>query len=92
MPVFSGYVCIHCNWLDSYYFNVGAMKLYDFYLRYWRVYAGWFPIQLCMVCAKPYWGGFPQWEKQNGKWEYVWEASYKEYCSQECCEEDLDWM
>lgn len=41
----------------------------------WRRYLGWFPLQPCMGCWKWYWGGLP--------WA-GWEASAKEYCSQEC--------
>lgn len=61
-------------------------KLWWFYLKYWRRYAGWFPIQLCMICGKPYWGGLPR-----PRWLFgsrCWEAAWMDYCSQECCDED----
>ena len=48
---------------------------------YWRRYFGWVPIQFCMVCHRPYWGGFPT---------FTWQPWYQEYCSKECANEDLD--
>ena len=78
--------------------------------RYWyRRYCGWFPIQLCMVCGKAYWGGFPRWWiVKTFRWEdardnkfptmlkavffhkvgMTWQASWMDYCSQKCCDED----
>lgn len=30
-------------------------------LHYWyRRLFGWLPVQFCMVCGKPYWGGWPR--------------------------------
>ena len=28
---------------------------------YWRRYLGWLPLQWCMWCGRPYWGGWPRW-------------------------------
>lgn len=28
---------------------------------YWRRYIGWIPLQWCMMCGRPYWGGWPRW-------------------------------
>lgn len=27
----------------------------------WRKWMGWCPVQWCMVCGRPYWGGLPRW-------------------------------
>lgn len=73
---------------------------------YYRRYLGWFPIQFCMVCSKPYWGGFPTWGwvketyyttsifsntlklTHRHKLQQTWQASWREYCSMKCCQED----
>jgi len=53
---------------------------------WWRRYLGWFPVQWCMVCGRPYWGGWP--------WPFRWPAAWhwmpwwKDYCSQQCCDID----
>ena len=72
--------------------------------RYWyRLYFGWLPIQFCAVCGHWYWGGLPRWwivrevvitEQPTKELNYryvlktTWEASWKDYCSQKCCDED----
>lgn len=56
----------------------------------WRRYLGWFPIQFCMVCGKWYWGGFPELARNNGRWRWQWMPWWKDYCSRECSDEDLD--
>lgn len=62
--------------------------------RYWyRRYLGWLPVQFCMVCGKPYWGGFPypsKWLTWPWKWTLQWQASWMDYCSRKCCNEDFD--
>lgn len=63
---------------------------------YYQRYLGWFPIQFCMVCSKPYWGGFPTWgvrftrrnETYANRLVQTWQASWREYCSMKCCQED----
>lgn len=47
---------------------------------YWRRYLGWFPIQFCAICGKPYWGGLPSVD---------WMPSWMDYCSRDCADEDL---
>lgn len=72
----------------------------------WRHYLGWFPVQFCMVCGKPYWGGLPRWTRtwvsdrdhrtftpgvNTWKaWEPLWLPWWKDYCSRRCADEDLD--
>lgn len=61
---------------------------YDFYLRNrskWWV--AWFPIQMCILCGKPYWGGLPRWERWLG---WTWIPSWNDYCSGECANEDVE--
>lgn len=63
---------------------------------YYRRYLGWLPVQFCMMCSKPYWGGLPRFWVVK-KWEFAptpktyrwrlactWQASWREYCSKEC--------
>lgn len=70
--------------------------------RYWyRRYLGWLPVQFCMVCGSPYWGGFPRFwfyrishydDRLNAvrRWHFgpTWLAWWKDYCSQSCCDID----
>lgn len=54
---------------------------------YWRRYLGWLPLQFCMVCEGPYWGGLPvpRWLScLTGLDE--WMPCWKDYCSEYCCE------
>lgn len=59
---------------------------------YYRRYFGWLPVQFCMVCGGWYWGGFPcpaaprHW--RNHFWQ--WMPAWRDYCSRECADEDLD--
>lgn len=63
---------------------------------YWRRHLGWLPIQFCMNCGRWYWAGlpWPEWHQGIGGrrewsgWYWPW---YTEYCSQECCDEELSW-
>lgn len=57
---------------------------------YWRRYLGWLPLQWCMVCGDPYWGGFPRWSIERGRIRFQWQACWADYCSHKCCDEDLD--
>lgn len=57
---------------------------------YYRRYLGWFPVQFCVVCGRPYWGGFPEMEIYLGRLVSKWQAWMMEYCSLECCEKDTD--
>lgn len=54
----------------------------------WRRYMGWFPIQFCMICGERYWAGFPQWDFRHWCWQ--WLPWWGDYCSKECCDEDLE--
>lgn len=61
--------------------------------RHWyRCWCGWFPVQFCMVCGKPYWGGFPRIGRWYGKGRirFTWLAWWKDYCSRACADEDLE--
>lgn len=44
---------------------------------HWRRYLGWFPIQFCLACNRPYYGGLPR---------QGWQPWYQEYCRRECYE------
>jgi uncharacterized membrane protein len=57
---------------------------------YYRFWLGWLPIQFCMVCGKPYWGGWPVFRIEGLKFYVVWLAWYADYCSQECADEDSE--
>lgn len=70
---------------------------------YWRRYLGWMPVQKCMVCGKWYWGGLPRFwfvkvtrympggERAGDRYRFccTWQASWMDYCSHKCCEEDM---
>lgn len=58
----------------------------------WRLRLGLMPIQPCMMCGKWFWGGLPRWWwiGEDGKWGLSWQASWCDYCSRECADEDLD--
>lgn len=59
--------------------------------HYWyRRYFGWLPLQMCMVCGAWYWGGLPRWWIVNGRLTNTWQASWMDYCSRACCDEDMD--
>lgn len=58
---------------------------------YWRRYLGWFPIQFCMVCGKPYWGGFPQFRFEKWKIVCIWMPWWMDFCSTECCDDNFKW-
>jgi hypothetical protein len=72
------------------------MNWHHFYVRYYRRYAGWLPVQFCMICGRPYWGGLPRFWivrkrcHRTGRFYstigMTWQASWKDYCSMECCE------
>lgn len=90
--------------------GVRRVDWFEFYLCYWRRYAGWFPVQRCMTCGWMYWGGLPRywfhrvplvdWQRDEkgtptgGKVKMklsfgcTWQASWMDYCSQKCCDED----
>lgn len=68
---------------------------------YWRRYLGWFPVQFCMVCGKPYWGGLPKFEWQlcenldrgpmmKRRLICVWMPWWMDYCSQKCADEEIE--
>lgn len=52
----------------------------------YRRYFGWFPIQFCIWCGKPYWGGWPMFDMG----QCVWLAWMKEFCSKQCSEASHD--
>jgi len=56
---------------------------------YYRRYLGWLPVQFCMVCGRPYWGGWPRWEIHQGKIINTWQAWMMDYCSTRCAEWDI---
>jgi hypothetical protein len=47
----------------------------------WRRYLGWVPLQFCVVCGSPYWGGIP--------WR-GWQPCYMDYCSRMCCDQEME--
>jgi len=71
---------------------------------YWRRYLGFVPVQFCMVCSRPYWGGLPRFSREwvsdrdhrkfiPGKncwraWVVNWMPWWKDYCSMACCKKD----
>lgn len=55
---------------------------------YWRRWLGWLPLQFCMVCGKPYWGGLPSVRLRALRLEVQWLPWWKEYCSLKCCHQD----
>ena len=55
----------------------------------WRRYFGWFPIQFCVMCNCPYWGGLPKPEWLFGA-ERQWMPWWSDYCSQSCCHADQE--
>lgn len=59
---------------------------------YYRRYLGWLPVQFCMVCGKPYWGGFPVvgFDCTRRRLFWQWLAWYMDYCSAQCCDKDLE--
>lgn len=64
---------------------------------FWRRYLGWMPIQFCMVCGKPYWGGLPRWGWvddffgfESRSFRMTWAAWMQDYCSQECHDVDVN--
>jgi hypothetical protein len=77
--------------------------LEKFYYR-WRRHVGWFPIQFCMGCHKPYWGGLPRYSREwvsdkdfkvffpgkNTRKEWVprWLPSWQDFCSKKCNDEN----
>lgn len=57
----------------------------------WRYHLGWMPVQPCMNCGRWFWGGLPRWwwMGEDGKWGMTWQASWCDFCSRECADEDL---
>lgn len=62
------------------------IERYKYFHRRWL---GWFPIQFCMVCGKPYWGGLLRWWWIGGRIRLTSLAWWQDYCSSECCEEEM---
>ena len=64
------------------------IKLSEAFYYRWRKYFGWMPVQFCVLCGKPYWGGFPRYyfTKPRG-WFWPW---MQDYCSKECADEDME--
>lgn len=58
-------------------------KSHWLYIKYWRRYLGWCPLQFCMVCGAAHWAGMPRFSRLSLGWMPWW----KEYCSVECCDE-----
>ena len=64
--------------------------------HYWyRLLLGWLPVQFCMICGKPYWGGLPRfWYRKvsthpsHRMLMWTWQASWMDYCSKKCANED----
>lgn len=59
---------------------------------YWRRYLGWFPVQFCVICGRPYWGGFPYPSLDQIRAGHFWQwiPWWSDYCSQRCAEDDLE--
>lgn len=96
----SWHTVFHCLFLAVIFLVVVCVVLtlrlvcdwWYFYLRYWRRYAGWFPVQRCMMCGKCYWGGFPRFwiirTLEGRRFACTWQACWMDYCSQQCCDSD----
>lgn len=59
---------------------------------YWRRYLGWLPVQFCVICGRPYWGGFPYPSLDQIRAGHFWQwlPWWSDYCSQRCAEDDLE--
>lgn len=60
---------------------------------YYRRYLGFIPIQFCMICGKPYWGGLPLFgfaSETSWKLTWLWQASWQDCCSRQCNEIDFE--
>lgn len=55
--------------------------------RWWGRYLAGVPVQWCTMCGRAYWGGFPLWNFRQRRWQ--WLASYKEFCSRKCADEEV---
>lgn len=66
-----------------------ACWFFEFYL--WirsKRFMAWFPLQSCMMCGKPYWGGWPRFDFRRRQW--AWLPDWQDYCGQECASEDAE--
>ncbi len=69
---------------------------------WWRTWLGWVPLQWCMVCGRPYWGGFPRpafrriGARPVGSLRWIpglrwqWLPWWKDYCSHRCARAEMD--
>lgn len=61
---------------------------------YYRRWLGWVPLQFCIACGKPYWGGFPAfgWDRMvvwgRRRLGVQWMPWWREYCSRECSRQE----
>ena len=48
--------------------------------KWWNRWLAWSPLQLCIVCGRPYWGGWP-----TPMWRWFWFLpAMVELCSARC--------
>lgn len=60
--------------------------------HYWyRRYGQLIPLQPCHICGRWHWAGWPYPSiDQIRRWRFwQWKPGWGDYCSQECCDEDL---